>query len=68
MDFVYLCRLEKDRGQLKQEVDEIHSQLDHVQKGKVSADKLSKQLEAQLNEVSAKLDDANPQDSGGGKL
>ena len=32
--------------------------LDHAQKGKASAEKLSKQLEQQLNDVQIKLDES----------
>ena len=33
------------------------SQVEHVQKGKAAAEKLSKQLEQQLNDIQIKLDD-----------
>ena len=35
----------------------LRSQIDHLQKGKATAEKLSKQLEQQLNEMHVKLDE-----------
>ncbi len=50
--------MEKQRSQLKAELDDARTQLEHVSKGKTSADKLVKQLESQLAEAADKLDDA----------
>jgi chromosome segregation ATPase len=38
-------------------LDDLRSQVDHAQKGKLAAEKLSKQLEQQLNDIHIKLDE-----------
>ncbi|CAF1208717.1 unnamed protein product [Adineta steineri] len=51
-------KLEKEKGTVKSELDDLRAQLDHALKGKSSAEKLSKQLEQQLNDITIKLDDS----------
>lgn len=58
---LFLARIEKERAELKAEVDDLHAQVEHVTKNKGSAEKVNKQLEAQLNDLNAKLDDAQRQ-------
>ncbi|CAF4820942.1 unnamed protein product, partial [Rotaria magnacalcarata] len=50
-------KLEKDKQTAKSAFDNLHSQLEHLQKGKATAEKLSKQMEQQLGEMQAKIDD-----------
>ncbi|CAF4167578.1 unnamed protein product, partial [Rotaria magnacalcarata] len=51
-------KLEKDKQNVKSELEDLRAQLDHAQKGKASAEKLSKQLEQQLSDLQVKLDDS----------
>ena len=50
-------KLEKEKQTVKSELDDLRTQVEHVQKGKATAEKLSKQLEQQLNEIQIKLED-----------
>ncbi len=34
--FAFCCRIEKDKSQLKHELDDLHSQMEQTNKGKVS--------------------------------
>ncbi|XP_067145161.1 myosin heavy chain, muscle-like isoform X10 [Centruroides vittatus] len=52
-------RLEKEKGQLKGELDDVKSSIDHVQKEKANSEKQVKQLEIQVLDLQGKLDEAN---------
>ncbi|KAL7670095.1 hypothetical protein ACOME3_005033 [Neoechinorhynchus agilis] len=52
-------KLEKERADLKSKIEDLHTQYEHAIKGKLASDKLSKQLESQLQEGNVKLDDLN---------
>ena len=43
---------------MKSELDDLRTQVEHVNKGKTAAEKLSKQLEQQLSEIQIKLEDS----------
>ena len=51
-------KLGKEKQSVKSELDDLRAQVDHVQKGKAAAEKLSKQLEQQLSEIQAKFEDS----------
>ncbi|UYV66622.1 unc-54 [Cordylochernes scorpioides] len=53
------ARIEKERSQMKGELDDAKSSLDHMAKDKANSDKTAKQLELQVSELQAKLDEAN---------
>lgn len=50
-------KLEKEKQGVRSELEDLRTQLDHTIKGKVAAEKLSKQLEQQLNDNQLKLED-----------
>jgi ABC-type hemin transport system substrate-binding protein len=54
--------LEKEKQAVKSEVEDLAQRVDHVNKGKAAAEKLAKQLEQQLSDLSAKIDEEGAQD------
>ncbi|CAF4365028.1 unnamed protein product, partial [Adineta steineri] len=54
-------KLEKEKQVTKSEFDDLRTQVEHFQKGKITAEKLSKQLEQQLNDLQIKLEDSHRQ-------
>ena len=57
-ELIRSSELEKEKQNFKSELEDIRGQLDHAQKGKAAAEKLSKQLEQQLGDVQIKVDDS----------
>ncbi|GFU70172.1 myosin heavy chain, muscle [Trichonephila clavipes] len=53
------ARLEKEKAQMKGELDDVRSSVDHVNKEKANAEKQAKQLEMQLGELQGKMDEAH---------
>lgn len=53
------ARLEKEKAQMKGELDDVRSSVDHVNKEKANAEKQAKQLEMQLTELQGKMDEAH---------
>ncbi|XP_076312164.1 myosin heavy chain, muscle-like isoform X3 [Tachypleus tridentatus] len=53
------ARIDKEKAQMKGELDDLRSSLDHVNKEKANFEKNSKQLEIQVQDVQQKLDEAN---------
>ncbi|GFV63848.1 myosin heavy chain, muscle [Trichonephila clavipes] len=53
------ARLEKEKSQMKGELDDLRSSVDHVNKEKANAEKQAKQMEMQLMELQGKLDESN---------
>uniref|UniRef100_T1DG60 Putative myosin heavy chain n=1 Tax=Cupiennius salei TaxID=6928 RepID=T1DG60_CUPSA len=53
------ARLDKERAQMKGELDDVRSSVDHVNKEKANAEKQAKQLEMQLGELQGKMDEAH---------
>ncbi|XP_054718745.1 myosin heavy chain, muscle-like isoform X3 [Uloborus diversus] len=53
------ARLEKEKAQMKGELDDLRSSIDHVNKEKANAEKQMKQMEMQLMELQGKMDEAN---------
>lgn len=51
-------RLEKEKGILKGELDDVRSSMDHVNKEKGNLEKQSKQLDLQVMDLQGKLDEA----------
>ncbi|CAF4332373.1 unnamed protein product, partial [Rotaria sordida] len=49
--------MEKEKQTVKSELDDLRTQIEHLQKGKATAEKLSKQLEQQLNRIQTKIED-----------
>ncbi|KAF8792402.1 Myosin heavy chain like protein [Argiope bruennichi] len=52
------ARLEKEKAQMKGELDDLRSSVDHVNKEKANAEKQAKQIEMQMMELQGKLDEA----------
>ncbi|CAL1296901.1 unnamed protein product [Larinioides sclopetarius] len=53
------ARLEKEKAQMKGELDDVRSSVDHVNKEKANAEKQAKTLEMQLGELQGKMDEAH---------
>merc|ERR1712025_89209 len=51
-------RLDKEKNQLKHELDDVSAQLEHAGKNKGMSEKMSKQVEAQISELNGRLDQA----------
>ncbi|CAL1262322.1 unnamed protein product [Larinioides sclopetarius] len=52
------ARVDKEKAQMKGELDDLRSSVDHVNKEKANAEKQAKQMEMQMMELQSKLDDA----------
>ncbi|XP_071547356.1 myosin heavy chain, muscle-like isoform X42 [Panulirus ornatus] len=53
------ARLEKEKGNLKNQTDDLKCATDHMTTDKAAAEKMTKQLQHQCNEIQSKLDEAN---------
>ncbi|XP_069185686.1 myosin heavy chain, muscle isoform X39 [Procambarus clarkii] len=53
------ARLEKEKGQLQNQADDLKIATDHMAADKAGAEKMNKQLQHQMNEIQSKLDEAN---------
>lgn len=53
------AKLEKEKAQIKGELDDMKASVDHLGKEKANSEKLQKQLDAQLHELQSKFDEAN---------
>ncbi|XP_076340339.1 myosin heavy chain, muscle-like isoform X1 [Tachypleus tridentatus] len=53
------AKVEKEKAQMKGELDDLRSSLDHVNKEKANTEKNSKQIEVQLQDAQYKLEEAN---------
>ncbi|KAG8196053.1 hypothetical protein JTE90_007800 [Oedothorax gibbosus] len=53
------ARLEKEKSQMKGELDDLRSSVDHVTKEKANSEKNAKQMEMQLMELQGKLEESN---------
>lgn len=63
------AKLDKEKSQMKVELDDLQSTVDSAVKGRASSDKQAKALEAQVADLSARLDEAtrNLNEFGGSK-
>ncbi|OWA54357.1 Myosin heavy chain, muscle [Hypsibius exemplaris] len=63
------AKLDKEKSQMKVELDDLQSTVDNAIKGKASSEKQAKALEAQVADLSARLDEAtrNLNEFGSGK-
>ncbi|XP_014672549.1 PREDICTED: myosin heavy chain, striated muscle-like [Priapulus caudatus] len=52
-------KIEKEKAQLKVELDDMKGSMDHLGKSKSQTDKLTKALESQLSEANSKLDESS---------
>ncbi|GAB6026685.1 hypothetical protein CHUAL_013196 [Chamberlinius hualienensis] len=52
-------KLEKEKAQVKGEVDDLRASVDHLTKEKANSEKSQKQLEAQIGEIQAKYEESN---------
>ena len=52
-------RVEKEKNQLKGEIDDLQSQIEHAGKNRGMSDKMSKQVEMQISELNDKLDSSS---------
>ncbi len=57
--FVRPFRMEKEKQTLKTELDEKKTQIEDANKAKLSADKVSKQLESQAQALATRIDELN---------
>lgn len=55
------AKMEKEKSQMQREIEELHAALDHENKAKQDAERLSKNYELQLAEVQSKADEQTRQ-------